>query len=95
MIESEMAPYVDLVPPALFWFRNKEDALDMAAFTVEYRLKDAAGTTLYGVYNGIMDLVYLKDLFDERERAAKRRDRQFTMCVIQDPAEYDRNPDDE
>ena len=95
MIEAEMEPYVNLVPPALFWFRTKEDALDMAGFTVEYRLKDAEGTTLYGVYTNLMEYACLMELFSEREASENRRVRQFTSSLIQDPTAYETNPDDE
>ena len=95
MTEAEMDPFVNLVPPALFWFRTKEDALDMAGYTAEYRMNDAAKTTLYGVYGGVMDFFELCALFSAREREHNRHERQYTMSVIQDPEGYDRTPDEE
>lgn len=94
MTLAEMEPYLETLPPAISWFKTKEDALDMAAFTVEYRLNDEAGTTLYAVYHGEMQFWHCFEIVRKREWAAKRYTPKFSANVVQDPALYDKNHDD-
>ena len=45
--EEEMLAYRDRVPHSHFWFKTKEDALDMAAYTLAYHFPEG---TLYCTY---------------------------------------------
>ena len=78
----DMLPVLGFVPHCDFWFATKEDALDMAGYTVEFTLPSS--TRRYAVFRSCAEFAEALDAYN-RMAGTSQNWTSYSMAVVSDP----------